>query len=313
MAKDDPRYGEIPLVIATNGHVLSHVKDCPEYLKELAKLEAKREGKGKKKRGVDEETSAREVRPLPSRVMPSVAASPNQRPVKRSREQSWQEGIEVGAELMDFGVHDMAPEPFVPLQGLWTLDPSGEEMDSYDEPKGQPGHYVSHNMEYPDIRPSGEHVRYGPPTDKVAWFEPPSIQTPSRDNGSIQHLRAPPLSLRMLAHQQQPPPSARVQRMTASHLHPHVSSQAHLSARIAPHVSEAPPSSQPRAGESLQALHAMSSSGQSQSRHQAFYREKVPPIVRDIGVPGPSRFSGALDAVGSQHAGVDWHKVSKHR
>jgi len=182
---------------------------------------------------------------------------------------------------------------------------------------------VSHNTEYPDIRPSVEHVRYGPPTDKVAWFEPPSVQTSSRDNGSIQRLRAPPLSLRTLAHQQQPPPSARMHRMTASRLHPHASSQAHDSARIAPRVSEAPPSSQPRARESLQAPHApymsqsiphaMSSSGQSQSQHQAFYREKVPPIVRDIGVPGLSRFSGALDVAGSRHAGVDWHKVSKHR
>jgi hypothetical protein len=118
------KFGEIPLVMNTQGVVLSHVKDCLDFQKDLARIM-----KGTKRR-VDNSTTRRDIRPLPSRVR---RRSPNPRPSKRPREETWQGDNDDGQDFTDdFGFSNMDMECSVPTGQLYTIDSASEDAGSVD-------------------------------------------------------------------------------------------------------------------------------------------------------------------------------------
>ena len=82
-------------MISTTGTVLQHVEASDVYKKERAKVHAKTSKAQGTKRTMDDTTSERKIKPLPSRNRALMANAPlltvNPRPPKRQRVESWEE------------------------------------------------------------------------------------------------------------------------------------------------------------------------------------------------------------------------------
>jgi hypothetical protein len=190
MTLDDVDYGEIPLVTTTTGQVLSRVKDTLEFQKELATYSAKQKGKkgnsngkGKKKRVVEDDDSEHDVQPLPTIHDGSLSPSKDIKQAKRARVESWQGGDDGGMDYWDgFHITDGHTLPLASAQRLWTLD------ERFDQQNGQ--FFV----------PS----QYAVPGGYPMTFEPPPMP--------MQYQRDRTPSLHALALKPRPPPSARTVR-----------------------------------------------------------------------------------------------------
>lgn len=122
--KADAAYARVPLVTNTSGMVLQRVEACSDFQKELAKAAAKElKVVHGKRRGVDE----REIRPLPSRKLSSMAAnapSANPRPHKRPRRDDW----EMGEDMYAAGGADIR-DGLLSTEGLYRISPDESDVE----------------------------------------------------------------------------------------------------------------------------------------------------------------------------------------
>lgn len=213
LAKQDPAFAKVPVIIIDTGIVLQHVKASPEFHKKWSEEKAKALKKLEKKRTGSDHYSGWDSRPLPSQrhlTTPANIVSANPHPCKRQHEKSLE--VQVYPNVADVDVGQ-----------LYTISQSESDGQDYNDEeamkfKPQPVGFQARRLH---VDPNSSHCTHS--------YMPPSFQ-------DIAHGRHPPPSAQSL----NPHPIH-----SSSHMLAHSHTSAHATLGSSTHMS-----SQPAAGSS---------------------------------------------------------------